>query len=61
MKQMINVTANMVVTSNQLDCNNVCYDKLAVTAVTTKVVITTVMTKLVVTAVTTKLVISAYF
>ena len=28
MKQMINVMANLVDTSNQLDCKNVCYNKV---------------------------------
>ena len=27
-RQMINVTANLVVTSNQLGCNNDCYDEV---------------------------------
>ena len=55
---MINVMANLVVTANQLGCNNDCY-QFVITAVTTKLVVTAVMMKLVLTAVTTKLVVTA--
>ena len=51
MRKLINVTANLIVTSNQLAC---------VTANLTKLVLTLVMTKLVVTVFTTKLVEMAY-
>ena len=70
MKQLINVTANLVVTSNQLSCKkyyynkvcrNSCYNEAGHNSCNDEAGLTAVTTKLVVTAFTTKLVVSAYF
>ena len=63
MKQLINITTNLVVTMTVTTkfVSTVVTTKLDVTAVMMQLVLTAVTTKLVVTAVTTKLVVSAYF
>ena len=59
MNQVINVKANLFLTSNQLVATITVTTKFVVTALTTKLVVPAVMMKLVLRAVTTKLAITA--